>query len=90
MCFLKYKKFVAIVLFNKLDQSYFGRFYNLKDYVTFEAANLSEAIEEFKNAVNDYLEFCEEIDKIPEFLDLNHINERFYNISIEEEELVNG
>lgn len=86
MCFLKYKEFIAIVLlFNTSDPRYFGRIYNIKDYVTFEAVNLSEAIEEFKNAVNDYLEFCEEVDKIPEFLDLNHINERFYNISIEEE-----
>lgn len=87
MCFLKYKKFIAIVLLcsNTSYPRYFGRFYNIKDYVTFEAANLSEAIKEFKNAVDDYLEFCEEVGKIPEFLDLNHIDERFYNISIEEE-----
>lgn len=84
MCFLKYKKFVAIVLFNESDQSYFGRFYNIKDYVTFEAENLSEMIKEFKNAVDDYLGFCKEVGKVPEFLNLQPY-QTTYNITLEKE-----
>lgn len=85
MCFLKYKKFIAIVLLcSTSDPRYFGRFYNIKDYVTFEAANLSEAIKEFKNAVDDYLEFCEEVGKVPEFLNLQPY-QTTYNITLEEE-----
>ena len=70
MNILTYKNCMGIVMYNKTDRNYFGRIYNIKDCVTFESKRYSDVSREFKNAVNDYLKFCEEMGKVPEFLDL--------------------
>ena len=41
MNILTYKNCMGIVMYNKTDQNYFGRIYNIKDCVTFEAKRYS-------------------------------------------------
>ena len=44
----------------------YGKIEGIRDLVNFESENLESLEEEFHLAVDDYLEFCEEIGKIPE------------------------
>lgn len=42
---------------------YFGKINNISDLVTFQTDDYSKIEEEFKNAVDDYIEFCKEVGK---------------------------
>lgn len=42
-----------------------GRVINIRDTVTFEGTSIEEIREAFRESVDDYLEFCEELGKEP-------------------------
>lgn len=43
-----------------------GRVLDIDDVVTFKAKTVEEARQEFQNSVDDYLEFCQELGKLPD------------------------
>lgn len=43
-----------------------GKIDGINDYVDFETDDLSKVEEEFHRAVDEYIAFCEEVDKTPE------------------------
>ena len=63
MNILEYKGFTGSVEIDFPSHMLHGRIKNIRDLVTFESETVSGIIQEFHNAVDDYLEFSEEIDK---------------------------
>ncbi|MBQ9486714.1 MAG: hypothetical protein IJU91_02790 [Selenomonadaceae bacterium] len=57
----KYKGFQATVKFE--ENIFFGRLDDIEDLVTFECENKSDVENEFRAAVDDYLDFCESVRK---------------------------
>ena len=62
---IQYKGYFANVEYSQEDQILFGKIEGIRDLVTFECENAGEVEQAFKEAVDDYLEFCEEEGKDP-------------------------
>ena len=60
MKILEYKGYNAIVRRSHEDNIWFGKIYFIDDLVTFEAETPRKVKKAFKDAVDDYLEFCAE------------------------------
>lgn len=63
---LEYKGYHTKVEFDAEIGLLYGKVEGIADLVNFECNSLSEVEREFHAAVDDYLEFCEEIGKSPE------------------------
>lgn len=63
---LRYKGYSAKPEFCADDVIFYGRIIGIDDLVDFYAENVKELETEFQKAVDDYLEFCEEIGKEPQ------------------------
>jgi len=63
---MEYKGYTAQVVFSPEDKVLVGKIIGIVDSITFEALSVPELEQEFKNAVDDYLEFCEEVGKSPD------------------------
>lgn len=63
---LEYKGYYAKIEFNADDKILYGKIEGVDDLITFESDNASKIEEEFHNAVDDYIEFCEEVGKSPQ------------------------
>ena len=63
---LEYKGYRTTVEFDNDSKALFGKIEGIKDLVTFECENPKDAETEFHNAVDEYLEFCNEVGKTPE------------------------
>lgn len=62
---LKYQNYIAKVELQE-NGYLFGRVVNMKDQITFQTSDSTMLMEEFKNSVDDYLEFCKEEGDDPE------------------------
>ncbi len=63
---LEYKGYHTRIEFDSESCVVRGKIEGIKDYVDFESSDLSCIEEEFHNAVDDYLQFCEEMGKEPD------------------------
>jgi predicted HicB family RNase H-like nuclease len=63
---LEYKGYHTNVKFDSESMTVRGKIEGITDYVDFETDNLSKVEEEFHIAVDDYLEFCQEMGKSPD------------------------
>lgn len=63
---LQYKNYYASVQFSAADEVFHGKVLGINDLVSFEGASVSELKASFEEAVEDYLETCAEIGKVPE------------------------
>lgn len=57
---LKYKDFIGSVNFSATDGVFFGKIEGIKSMVSFEGETVKELEQDFKNAVDDYIEYCKE------------------------------
>ena len=57
---MKYKNYDAAVRFDDETETFYGEVINTRDVVTFHGRSVAELKREFKNSVEDYLQFCEE------------------------------
>jgi predicted HicB family RNase H-like nuclease len=64
--YLSYKNYLASVHFSNEDKVFFGKLEGVSDLVSFEADNVRDLEENFKEAVEDYLLTCKELGKEPE------------------------
>lgn len=62
---IQYKGYFTNVEYSQEDQILFGKIEGIRDLVTFECKNAGEVEQAFKEAVDDYLEFCREDEKKP-------------------------
>ena len=63
---MKYKGYEAAVKFDDEIDSFFGEVINTRDVITFYGKSVAELKREFKNSVEDYLEFCRNLNEEPE------------------------
>ena len=63
---LSYKNYVGTVEFSEEDKVFFGRVIGITDSISFEGDTVESLIEDFQNAVDEYLEFCKETGKEPQ------------------------
>jgi len=63
---LQYKNYYASVHFSADDEVFYGKILGINDLVSFEGSSVKELKKAFKDAVEDYLEMCTEIGKVPE------------------------
>lgn len=63
---ISYKGYYAKPEYSAEDGILFGKIEYIADLVTFEAENAADIEQEFHDAVDDYLQTCEELGKEPE------------------------
>lgn len=63
---LEYKGYHTKIEFDTDNYVAYGKIEGIDDLVTFEADELKNIKQEFQNAVDEYLQFCEEVGKTPE------------------------
>ena len=63
---LQYKNYYASVHFSAVDEVFYGKILGINDLVSFEGFSVKELKKAFEEAVEDYLETCIEIGKMPE------------------------
>lgn len=63
---LRYKGYSARPEFSVDDKVFYGKILGIDDLVDFYTADAGKLEEEFHAAVDDYLEFCEEVGKAPQ------------------------
>ena len=64
--FLEYKGYHSKIVFDAEKFVLRGKIEGITDLVTFESKDIADLENEFHDAVDDYLEFCNEVGKNPE------------------------
>lgn len=62
---LIYKEYIGTVHFSADDETFFGKIEGINDLITFEGETVKELKTAFEEAVEDYIELCEEVGKDP-------------------------
>lgn len=62
---IKYKNFVATVRFSAPDEVFHGKLEGVNDLITFEGETVVGLKKSMQEAVDDYLEICDELGKDP-------------------------
>ena len=76
---MEYKGYIGSVEFSEADQILFGKVQGIRSLISYEGTSVSELIEDFHRAVDDYLALCETEGKIPEKAFKGSFNVRFRN-----------
>ena len=63
---VRYKGYYSVVRYDAENNVLYGKIEDIDDLVTFECNEINKVKEEFKKAVDDYLEMCREIGKNPD------------------------
>lgn len=58
-----YKGFKTTMLYSEEDNLYYGKLENITDLVSFDSEKPEGFYDSFVDAVEDYLEFCKQVDK---------------------------
>ncbi len=62
---LSYKEYIGTVDFCAEDDVFYGKVHGINDLITFEGTSVKELKKNFKEAIDDYLETCSELNKEP-------------------------
>ena len=63
---MKYKGYIGHVSYDDESKIFHGEVINIRDVITFQGTSVEELEAAFKDSVNDYLEWCEELGEKPE------------------------
>jgi len=63
---MSYKKYYGSVEFSYNDNVFYGKIIGINDRITYEGDNIKFLRQNFKEAVDDYLEICSQLGKTPE------------------------
>ena len=63
---VRYKGYYSVVRYDAENNVLYGKIEDIDDLVTFECNEINKVKEEFKKAVDDYLEMCRRIGKNPD------------------------
>ncbi len=63
---LKYKGYTGHAEFDDEAVLFHGEVLDLRDVITFQGTSVEELEREFRNSIDDYLEFCEERSEEPD------------------------
>ncbi|SDB55193.1 Predicted nuclease of the RNAse H fold, HicB family [Pseudobutyrivibrio sp. YE44] len=75
---MNYKGYIGKVEFDDEQHIFTGEVINTRTVITFQGSSVSELEEEFKNSVDDYLEWCKEDGVEPEKPYSGKFNARIY------------
>jgi len=63
---LQYKDYYASIHFSSEDEVFYGKIIGINDLVSFEGTTVKELKTAFEEAVEDYLDTCQELKKQPD------------------------
>lgn len=63
---MTYKGYYGSVEFSDEDNIFFGRIIGINDHITYEGDNVKSLRRDFEQAVEDYLDACQQVGKEPE------------------------
>ena len=63
---MEYKGYVGSIAFSEEDGLFYGRITGIRSMISYEGATVTELIEDFHRAVEDYLALCNNEGKQPE------------------------
>jgi len=63
---LRYKDFIGTVNFSEEDGVFYGKVLGINDSISFEGNSVNTLTEDFHDAIDEYLAFCEETGKDPQ------------------------
>lgn len=63
---MQYKGYTARITFDEEAMTFHGRVIGIRDIVTFQSDSAAGLMKEFRDSVDDYLEFCAETGKAPD------------------------
>ena len=63
---IKHKDYYGSVHFSADDEVFYGKILGINDLVTFEGESVKQLKRSFKEAIEDYIETCRELNKEPE------------------------
>lgn len=64
--YLHYKDYIGSVEFSEEDAVFHGKVVGIKSLISFEGDSVNSIVEDFHNAVDEYLDFCTQTGKQPE------------------------
>ncbi len=64
--YLHYKGYTGSVEFSEIDSVLHGKVIGIKPLISFEGDSVNAIIQDFHNAVDEYLEYCFETERQPE------------------------
>lgn len=63
---MKYRGYEAVVRFDEELEMFHGEVVNTRDVITFQGKSVAELKREFKNSIEDYLDFCRSRNEEPD------------------------
>lgn len=63
---MEYKGYIGSVEFSEEDSMFFGKVMGIRSLISYEGTNASELVNDFHQAVDDYLEMCKSENILPE------------------------
>ena len=63
---IEYKDYVGSIEFSEEDGVFYGKVLGIHTLISYEGTTAKELLEDFHGAVDDYLAFCEEQNRVPE------------------------
>lgn len=63
---ISYKDYTGTVNFSEEDMFFYGKVVGITDSISFEGDTVESLVEDFHDAVDEYLEFCRENGKEPQ------------------------
>ncbi len=63
---IKYKGYIGSVEFSEEDEAFFGKVLGIKSLISYEGKNASELLNDFHDAIDEYLKECNENNIKPE------------------------
>ncbi len=63
---LVYNHYTARIEYDSIDECFIGHIAGIKDVIGFHGESVKELKEAFEHAVDDYLEVCNKVGKLPE------------------------
>ena len=76
---MEYKGYIGSVEFSEADQILFGKVQGIRSLISYEGTSVSELINDFHGAVDDYLALCKADGTAPEKAFKGSFNVRFKN-----------
>ncbi len=63
---MNYKGYHGHVIYDEEAKIFHGEVVGLKDVITFQGTSVDELEQAFKDSIDEYLEFCKELNRSPE------------------------
>ena len=63
---IQYKGYVGSVEFSEEDKIFYGKVMGIRSLISYEGENVQQLLDDFHNAVDDYLIMCEKTGQKPE------------------------